>query len=98
MIKSKFNSLPLGVILGIVFPVVTFFITYFIRFSDFTVSEYFDRLFKFRIMSAMTSLSVIPNLLLFFVFIWRDLLLSARGVLLSTIIYGLVVVVFKFVV
>ncbi len=44
----------------------------------------------------MISLSVIPNLLLFFLFIWTNRTLSARGVIFATLLVAMVMLVLKF--
>lgn len=41
------------------------------------------------------SLCVVPNLLIFFTFIWTNRDKSARGVLLATIIYAMYVCIMK---
>jgi hypothetical protein len=42
------------------------------------------------------SLMVIPNLLVFFIFIWTDHLYTARGVLAATVFDALVIMALKF--
>jgi hypothetical protein len=48
------------------------------------------------LLSKLLSLSAIPNLLLFFVFIWTNRPFSARGVIFATLVVALVMLVLKF--
>ena len=95
---AKYNNLRIGLILGILAPLLGFIVIYGVAFRGMTVSEYFDLLIYNKKLSSIISLSVIPNLLLFFIFIWLNYLYSARGVLASTMIFALVVVITKFII
>jgi hypothetical protein len=93
---SKWNNIKLGLALGLLAPVITFFAFYFIRYPLLDLVKYIDFVFKQHVLSPLMSLCGIPNLLIFFVFIWRDFYFSARGVLLATFILAVVVFVIKF--
>ena len=93
---SKYNKIWLGFIIGLLIPIIFFFASYVLFFNHFTLGEYITNTFQFKLLSAITSLCVIPNLLLFFIFIWTNRLLSARGVLMSTIFYGVIVAILRF--
>ena len=94
--KSKTNNVLLGAFLGILAPAVTVFLSYKIRFGQYGLGEFFSVLVQNKILSSLLSLCVIPNLLVFLIFIWLNYLYSARGVLLSTFIVGFVIVGVKF--
>jgi hypothetical protein len=94
--KSRFNNIILGTVLGIIVPVITVFVAYRLRFSQYQLDEFFGILLQKKILSSLLSLCVIPNLLVFLIFIWLNYLHSARGVLLSTFIVGFVIVGIKF--
>jgi len=96
--KSRYtlNNFTLGLILGILAPIVTMLIVYFSRFSQYIFTELIDYLINTQIFTKIVSLCVIPNLILFFVFIWLNYLHSARGVLMATIIFAIFVFVTKF--
>jgi hypothetical protein len=83
-------------VLGILAPVLGFAIIYLVAFNELTIAAYLELLVSRKKMSSVISLSVIPNLLLFFIFIWLNYLYSARGVLASTLLFALIVVVTKF--
>ena len=95
---EKYNNLRIGLILGILGPLLGFLVIYWVAFRGMSFSEYLDLLTYNRKLSSIISLSVIPNLLLFFIFIWLNYLYSARGVLASTLIFALLVVITKFII
>jgi hypothetical protein len=94
--KSKVNNVCLGIILGILVPAITVLLAYKIRFNQYEMNEFFSLLVQKKLLSSLLSLCVIPNLLVFFIFIWLNHLYSARGVLLSTFIVGFIIVGAKF--
>lgn len=96
IMRSKFDSLPLGLILGIAAPLITILIVYFLKFNLFKVDELLDYLVAKQVFTQIVSLCVIPNLVLFFIFIRKNYLYSARGVLMSTILFALFVFITKF--
>ncbi len=94
---EKYNNLRIGLILGFLAPLLGFIVIYAVAFRGMNLSEYVDLLIYNKKLSSIISLSVIPNLLLFFIFIWLNYLYSARGVLASTLIFALLVVLTKFI-
>ena len=89
--NQKLNSLVIGLIVGIVGPVLTLFVIYLITTSELSIRDYINQLIFFKVYTHIISLSAIPNLLTFFIFIWLNKLRSARGVLLATITLALIV-------
>ncbi len=94
--KLNFDKMWLGIMLGILAPLITMYIYYLVNFSHINIAKFITHLFKFQIQSSFLSLCVVSNLLVFFIFIWSEKYFSARGVLLSTFIYGGAVVYLKF--
>lgn len=96
MKRSRFDSQPLGLIAGLVLPLVSVMVFYLVRHSDLAPLEFLETLFRLNILTQVISLHVIPNLLLFFIFIWKNYLLSARGVLTATFIFAGLIFILKF--
>ncbi|MFP4060493.1 MAG: hypothetical protein ACOCYF_00230 [Bacteroidota bacterium] len=96
MRRSKFDSIKIGTLLGIVLPVITFFIIYKIQFDRFTLSSFFSKLVLMGTLPKLLSLTIIPNLLLFFIFIWQKFDYGARGVLTATFIDAFVIVILRY--
>lgn len=96
VMKSKYDKLQLGLILGILAPVLTMVIIYIAKFTNYNFSELIVFLLKKKIFTKIVSLCVIPNLALFFFFLNKYLYKTARGVLLATILFAIFVFVTKF--
>jgi len=96
MIKKKGNSVWLGLISGVLLPIMVMALVYMIKFSGYPVAYFKEQLMEMRLFSKYISVCVYPNLGLFFIFIWVNRLLSARGVLMATILLAIVVFILKF--
>jgi hypothetical protein len=90
MIKK--DAIETGLVIGIVAPVLAFLIYYFAKFSGYSITELLRHIIILKLLSPVISLSLVANLLAFFIFIWLKADKSAKGVLLATFIYGAVIV------
>ena len=88
--------MKLGMILGVGWPLLVMILFYLVKFDNYPLNIFFDQLLELKLFSKFISVCVYPNLLLFFIFIWKNLLYSARGVLLATILLGFLVIILKF--
>lgn len=84
-----------GLLPGILVPVVTFFVILATRY-DRDFGRLIVEFQQMGILSKIVSLSVIPNLLLFFVFTWLNMNNSAKGVIFATFIVAFVMLILKF--
>ncbi|MDA3953660.1 MAG: hypothetical protein PF485_08440 [Bacteroidales bacterium] len=94
--NSKINNIKLGMLLGIIAPVITLIVIYLIKFTEYNFQELIDLLIAKRIFTKIISLCVFPNLALFFLFLNRNYYSSARGVLMSTVLFAMFVFIIKF--
>ena len=92
--NDRYNSMVLGLVLGLLLPVLTLLVILLVRF-DGELAETLRQLRMLKMIDNLLSLSAIPNLLLFFVFIWRNRNFSARGVIFATLILAFVMLIFK---
>lgn len=96
MSEKKFNTLLTGLIPALVLPSLTLLVFWLIKsdrgFVDFLV--YFQEM---KMLSKVVSLTAIPNLLLFFLFIWTNRNFSARGVVFATFLLAFVMLILKMV-
>ena len=84
-----------GLIPGIFLPLTTLIIIWAVKYDG----GFFEFLTKFQhrgLLSKVVSLAVIPNLLLFFLFIWTDRTFSSRGVIFATLVLAFLMLVLKF--
>ncbi|HDJ33726.1 MAG TPA: hypothetical protein ENF21_06470 [Bacteroidetes bacterium] len=96
--KTKANRVELGLFLGLLMPVLTFFVFYLFLHDESGIVEFINEVIVRQISTQVISLCAVPNLLLFFIFIWADRLYSARGVLTATFIIAFAVLILKFVI
>ena len=90
------DNLRMGIILGFLAPILGLFIYYFIQFRLFTLEEFFYVLFRQKsLMTAMISISLIANAIIFTVYINTHRDKTARGVFIATCIYAIIALVFK---
>jgi hypothetical protein len=106
MKNSRFNSFLTGLILGVFIQLVSFYVLLMLHksiagYTERPVSDFFSGLMDYdagrrQIIPKLLALAAISELLLFFVFIWTDKLKSARGVIGSAFILGIVIAILKF--
>lgn len=84
-----------GLIPGLLLPIATLLIIWLIRYEG-GFKDFLSSFHRMDMLSKVMSLSAIPNLLLFFLFIWTNRTFSARGVIFATLLVALITVVLKF--
>ena len=95
---QKFDTVIVGLILGLLLPVISLFIYYFFTYeSQLSFSEFINYFTTVHLFVAYVSLSCyMNNLPLFFLFIWKQKNEIARGVLFATMLYTAWVIYQKF--
>ncbi|MBC7384332.1 MAG: hypothetical protein H7296_15305 [Bacteroidia bacterium] len=93
--KIKDNTL-IGLAIGLFAPSIGILIFYYFNFKSEGFEDFLDLSIKQKLLSPLLSLCCVINLALFYLFIQYDQFLSARGVILSTFIYGFLIVLLKF--
>lgn len=92
------NNAIFGLIIGLFTPVIGMMISYLIWFRAFSIDAFLNRLFSDGdIASKVISLSVLINVLPFVLYTNRRLDLTGRGILIATMLYGVLFVLLKFV-
>jgi len=84
-----------GLIPGIILPLTTLIIIWAVQYAG-GFFEFLKEFQQFGLLSKVVSLAAIPNLLLFFLFIWTDRTFSSRGVIFATLILAFLMLVLKF--
>ncbi len=84
-----------GLVPGIMIPILAFIISWII-ISGLSLSDYIGNAIKLNRMSSIISLSALPNLLLFFAYIWQNMYRAARGVIFATLVIAMIMLIFKF--
>ncbi|RYZ50454.1 MAG: hypothetical protein EOP49_13950 [Sphingobacteriales bacterium] len=93
----KRNVPVLGLFLGLLFPLLGMLAMYLVRFSNMSVAEFFKTIFDSPKVGAMIlSLGLIANLIPFLFYTSRRLDLTARGVLVATMLYAVLIIILRF--
>jgi hypothetical protein len=93
--RSRFDSLWLGLIVGIMVPAIALFMFYYSSFTRVPLSYFIQYSIQINILPQVLSMCVLPNLGIFFLFMWRNHYLSARGIIFATIIAAFLVLGIK---
>lgn len=97
MKKTKYNNMGLGLIIGIAAPLMTALVFYLASYSDIKLGTFVSRLWQINILMPIISLCAVVNLGIFFLFMRKDKYASARGIILATLIYAVMVLINKFI-
>lgn len=97
MKSEKINSQLLGYIAGFALPVISLIVIYFSIYNGQNFFSFFEILWIQGNISRVLSLALLPNLGLFFIFIWTNKLKSAQGVLGVTIALAFIIIILRFV-
>jgi len=96
MSEKKFNTLWHGLIPALILPALALLGFWIIK-SDRGFMDFLAQFQQMNMLSKVVSLCAIPNLLLFFIYIWTNRNFSARGVIFSTLLLAFIMVILKFV-
>ncbi len=94
--KSSLDKLWIGLTLGILAPIISVLIFYMSTYGHLPFMEFIEIITQANIYVQLLSVCIVPNLLIFFIFIWTNKLTSAKGVLFATFLYAFIVFGLKF--
>lgn len=89
MIKQKLDKEWIGLLSGLILPLISSFVIYSSRFKGGeSYLEVIRIMFQSMSIGKLLSLSVLPNLLLFFIIIRFEWMQFTRGIVFATAIYA----------
>lgn len=89
---GRLNRFWLGFASGIVAPILTLLVTYYLNFEHYSPEEFYTFLLQFRILTKLLSLCVLPNLGIFFLFLYPDFRKAAMGTLTATFVLSIIII------
>lgn len=92
---KKYNRLSYGLMTGIFLPLFIFLLIFAFRYNDISLSEYLIQLWNMNIIFKILSLCAFVNILLFFLFNRLRMDSAMKGVIMATLLFALLFVVFK---
>ena len=96
ILSRRWNKFWIGLALGIVLPLVAFLLIYFLGYSKTPFGDFLKYASMIKALPKILSLCVIPNLAVFYFFLNKEYWYATRGVITSTLLCTLAVVVIKF--
>lgn len=89
--RSRFDSVSIGLVVGILVPMLSLLLFYSTSFAKVPFGFFLRHTAQIEVLPKLISLCGIPNLGVFFLFIWRNHYYLARGVIMATLILTFVV-------
>ena len=93
--RKRFNTMWAGLLPGLILPFLVLLLIWAIR-SNQELGTFLRVFQKDGNLAKVMALSAVPNLLLFYIFIWTRRSFSARGVILATLVLAGLILVLKF--
>jgi drug/metabolite transporter (DMT)-like permease len=92
----KRDNLRLGIVLGLLGPVLGLVIIYFAKFSSYGFGEFLDLFFTTnKLITSIGALCLLANAIIFTFYINTHRDATAKGVFLTTLIYGVAILILK---
>jgi hypothetical protein len=92
----KQDHVGLGIALGAFAPILGFIAYYFWKYSMFTAREFVDLLLaQHGLITAITSMSLLANAVIFTLYINAGKDRTAKGIFLTTVLYGIAALLVK---
>ncbi len=92
------DNAPLGLLLGLIFPVIGLFVVYLVKFSSTGIGDFFQTLFhNFKAAALIIAFSLFANLIPFIYYTNKRLDQSAKGILIATMLYAVLIILLKYV-
>ena len=97
MVSLKQDDLKLGLVIGLIMPVISFFGYYLWKFRLYSFGEFLDALRTNKpLVTALTIPCLVLNIALFTLYINSRRDQTAKGIFAVTLVYAVVMLLFKF--
>ncbi len=90
------DNLIVGFLCGVIAPSIVIYFFYLFNFNTSSLDVFLNLAVKQKLLSPLLALCCVINLGIFFSFMHFDKLFASRGVILSTFLYGFIIVLLKF--
>ena len=92
----KKDNLKLGIILGLIGPVLGLVVIYFLRFTSISFIEFIDLFLNTnKLITSIGALCLLANAILFTFYINTHRDNTAKGIFVTTLIYGIGILILK---
>jgi hypothetical protein len=93
--SEKYDKVAVGIISGFLLPDIILLLVFLFAKGNPSFHSWLIRITQADVITHIISFCVFPNLLIFFLFNYFDMLRSSRGVLIITIVWALLVFLVK---
>ena len=95
MILTK-DNLRLGLLLGLIGPLLGLIVIYFVKFPSYPFGDFLDYfIHDNKMLTSVGALSLLANAVLFTIYVNTQRDLTAKGIFILTLIYGIAILVLK---
>ena len=94
--RPIYNKLLTGLVLGILLPSISVLLFYLVKHPAKSFYDFLVLVTEMDVISPILSLCALPNLGIFYFFINREWWYSARGIILATLLWAILVFLVKF--
>ena len=94
--KPHIKEILIGLLIGLAANLAGIYLYIFFFFSDSGLKETIIGALQNDLLGSLIALGAIPNLFVFFIFIKKNQMYRARGVVLATIIAAMTILISKF--
>ena len=94
--KSVTDNIWLGLALGLIIPFLTLIFVNADWQHNISFFDFLKRMYDTKALSGLLSLCVLPNLLVFYLFLRKDKYKTVRGIVTAVILFSLLVFSLKF--
>ena len=92
----KKDNLKLGLVLGLIGPLLGLVVIYFIKFSSYGFGEFLDQFIHTnKLITSIGSLCLLANVIFFTLYINTQRDQTAKGIFLTTLVYGILILMLK---
>lgn len=97
VMMKKFNNFWVGFISGVIIPVIFVYLFIGFRYSgELSPWELIQKLYRVRGLTSLLAIAVLPNLILFYLYLHKEYWTGGKGVIMAVLIYAFLVVLFYF--
>jgi hypothetical protein len=92
--RLKSDRISTGFLSGVLVPLLIFIGIYLVRYHEYPFATYLEHLWKLRLTFKILSLAGFANLLIFFYFYKLKMDKAAKGIIMGSLLYALLFLVF----
>ena len=94
-INRRWNKFGIGLALGFLLPLTGFLLYFYIQFTKYHIDVSLKNTVLLVALPQMISICIIPNFIIFYLFLNKEYWYATRGVIIASVLYTMLVLVIK---